>query len=147
MFDIALNEIFKPPMASYELYLFIIYLFGVLHHFQHCTGHITTGSCKGRGNQYTQLIRVLYCKLLTNGKQLPTFPLEEIELYAGNRTLVSEVGGESVTTLPPWPPHVLYPDTLVYCCRERGCDSYTGWLVQPVIARYKVFFRAIRICL
>ena len=21
-----------------------VYLFGVLHHFQHCTGHITTGS-------------------------------------------------------------------------------------------------------
>ena len=29
-----------------------IYLFGVLHRFQHCTGHITTGSWKGRGNQY-----------------------------------------------------------------------------------------------
>ena len=27
-------------------------LFGVLRHFQHCTGHITTGSWKGRGNQY-----------------------------------------------------------------------------------------------
>ena len=32
-------------------YLFI-YLFGVLRRFQHCTGHITTGSWKGRGNQY-----------------------------------------------------------------------------------------------
>ena len=29
-----------------------IYLFGVLRRFQHCTGHITTGSWKGRGNQY-----------------------------------------------------------------------------------------------
>ena len=27
-------------------------LFGVLRRFQHCTGHITTGSWKGRGNQY-----------------------------------------------------------------------------------------------
>ena len=26
-------------------------LFGVLRRFQHCTGHITTGSWKGRGNQ------------------------------------------------------------------------------------------------
>ena len=26
--------------------------FGVLRRFQHCTGHITTGSWKGRGNQY-----------------------------------------------------------------------------------------------
>ena len=30
----------------------IKYLFGVLRRFQHCTGHITTGSWKGRGNQY-----------------------------------------------------------------------------------------------
>ena len=29
-----------------------ICLFGVLRRFQHYTGHITTGSWKGRGNQY-----------------------------------------------------------------------------------------------
>ena len=51
-----------------------IYLFGVLRRFQHCTGHITTGSWKGRGNQYIEFARVLYCKLPTNGKQLPAFP-------------------------------------------------------------------------
>ena len=34
-----------------------------------------TGSWKGRGNQY---VRVLYCKLPTNGKQLPAFPLEAV---------------------------------------------------------------------
>ena len=49
-------------------------LFGVLRRFQHCTGHITTGSWKGRGNQYIEFPRVLYCKLPTNGKQLPAFP-------------------------------------------------------------------------
>ena len=38
------------------------------------TGHITTGSWKGRGNQYIEFARVLYCKLPTNGKQLPAFP-------------------------------------------------------------------------
>ena len=53
-----------------------IYLFGVLRRFQHCTSHITTGSLKGRGNQYIQFVKVLYCKLLTNGKQLPVFQLE-----------------------------------------------------------------------
>ena len=52
-----------------------ICLFGVLRRFQHCTGHITTGSWKGRGNQYIQFARVVYCKLPTNGKQLPAFPL------------------------------------------------------------------------
>ena len=44
---------------------FSISLFGVLRRFQHCTGHITTGSWKGRGNQYIQFVRVLYCKLPT----------------------------------------------------------------------------------
>ena len=31
----------------------MVYLFVVLHRFQHCTGHITTSSWKHRGNQYT----------------------------------------------------------------------------------------------
>ena len=56
----------------------LIDLFGVLRRFQHYTGHITTGSWKGRGNQYIQFIRVLYCKLPTNDKQLPAFPLEAL---------------------------------------------------------------------
>ena len=56
-------------------YHYCICLFGVLRRFQRCTGHITTGSWKGRGNQYIQFARVLYCKLPTNGKQLPAFPL------------------------------------------------------------------------
>ena len=34
------------------------------------------GSWEGRGNQYIQLVKVLYCKLPTNGKQIPAFPLE-----------------------------------------------------------------------
>ena len=51
-----------------------LYLFGVLRRFQHCTGHITTGSWMGRGNQYIEFARVLYFKLPTNGKQLPAFP-------------------------------------------------------------------------
>ena len=77
-----------------------IYLFGVLRRFQHCTGHITTGSWKGRGNQYIEFARVVYCKLPTNGKQLPAFPLKDV---TGIEPPTSEVGGESVTTLPPWP--------------------------------------------
>ena len=53
-----------------------IYLFGVLSRFQHCTRHITTDSWKGRGNQYIQLVKVLYCKLPTNSNKLLAFPLE-----------------------------------------------------------------------
>ena len=37
----------------------------VFRRFQHCLGHITTGSWKGRGNQYIHFDRVLYCKLST----------------------------------------------------------------------------------
>ena len=51
-----------------------IYLFEFLRPFQHCTGHITMGSFMGRGNQYTQLVKVLYYKLPTIDNQLPTFP-------------------------------------------------------------------------
>ena len=65
----------------------------VLRHFQHCTGHIITGSLEGRGNQYIQLAKVLYCKLRINGKHLPAFPLE---VGLGMKPLMSEVGGESV---------------------------------------------------
>ena len=32
-----------------------------------------TNSLKGRGNQYIQLVKVLYCKLPTNGKKVPSF--------------------------------------------------------------------------
>ena len=42
----------------------------------HCIGHTTTGSFMGRGNQYKELVKVLYCKLLNNSKQLPVFPLD-----------------------------------------------------------------------
>ena len=58
------------------LSVLFIYLFGVLCPFQHCTGHITMGCWKGRGHQYIQFVRVLCCKLPTNGKQLPAFPHE-----------------------------------------------------------------------
>ena len=37
-----------------------------------------TGSWKGRGNQYIEFVRVLYCKLPTNGKQLPALTLEAV---------------------------------------------------------------------
>ena len=67
----------KQGKGSHLLLMFIC-LFGVLHRFQHCTGHITTGSWKGRGNQYIEFARVVYCKLPTNGKQLPAFPLEPV---------------------------------------------------------------------
>ena len=68
---------FQFSLISRKLYnLHFIYLFGVLRCFQHCTGHITTGSWKGGGNRYIQLVKVLYYKLPTNGKQLPAFPLE-----------------------------------------------------------------------
>ena len=56
-------------------YLLFTYL-GFASLSTHCIGHIMTGSFMGRGNQYIQLVKVLYCKLPTNGKQLPAFPLE-----------------------------------------------------------------------
>ena len=50
----------RDVIASFScLVLVFIYLFGILRRFQHCAGHITMGSWKGRGNQYIQFVRVL----------------------------------------------------------------------------------------
>ena len=56
---------FSLPQEDQMQYL--VYLF---------TGHITTGSWEGRGNQYIQLVKVLYCKLPSISKQLPAFLIE-----------------------------------------------------------------------
>ena len=85
-----------------HLFIYFIYLFGVLRRFQHYTGHITMGSWKGRGNQYIQFVRVLYCKLPTNGKQLPAFPLQAVTGIEPR----PQRWEASVTTLPPWPPQL-----------------------------------------
>ena len=71
------NYVILRLISLRDLFIFI-YLFGVLRRFQNCTGHITTGSWKGRGNQYIEFVRDLYCKLPTNDKQLPAFPLEAV---------------------------------------------------------------------
>ena len=91
--------------------IYFIYLFNVLRCFQHCTGHITTGSWKGRGNQYIQFVRVLYCKLLTIGKQLPAFPLEAVPGIEPR----PQMWEARVTTLPPWPPFPHSKITLQWC--------------------------------
>ena len=54
------NCVMANPVFIYLFYLFI-YLFGVLRRYQHCTGHITTGSWKGGGNQYIQLVCQGFC--------------------------------------------------------------------------------------
>ena len=62
-----MSKLTKRQADSYKN----IYLFGFLRHFQHCnTGRITTGSWKGRGNKYIQLIKLPFCKLLAKGKPL-----------------------------------------------------------------------------
>ena len=95
---ICSNRTSKKVLSEIVKLIVEFFLFGVLRRFQHCTGHITTGSWKGRGNQYIEFARVVYCKLPTNGKQLPAFPLKAV---TGIKPPTSEVRGESVTTLPP----------------------------------------------
>ena len=77
----------------------LIYLFGVLCRFQHYARHITTGSFEGRGNQYMQLVKVLYSNLTIINKQLQTLPQKSL----GFEPLTLEVGGECVTVVPAWP--------------------------------------------
>ena len=47
-----------PPLSDPEFDLFS--KFEVLHHFQHCTGHIMMGSLVGRGHQFIHLVKILY---------------------------------------------------------------------------------------
>ena len=51
------------------------------------------GSLEGRGNQYIQLVKVMYCKLPTNGKQLQALP--------------HEVGPQTVARSQRWEARVL----------------------------------------
>ena len=64
----SLEYSFKQAELEYKVSNVVINLFEVLHCLQHCTGHITRGSWKGSGNQYIQLVKVLYCKLPSNYK-------------------------------------------------------------------------------
>ena len=58
-----------PLLSPVDLLIFFI---GVLCHFQHCIGNIRMFNGQ-RKSVHTVGVKVLYCKLLTNGKQLPTF--------------------------------------------------------------------------
>ena len=51
----------------------------------------------GRGNQYIQLVKVLYCKLLTIGKPLPTFPhkVRGLNYLRGGRQLCYQCATEA----------------------------------------------------
>ena len=109
--------------------------FGVLRRFQHCAGHITMGSWKGRGNQYIQFVRVLYCKLPTNGKQLPAFLLEAVpgteprpqRWEATSATVPPRtpgVGGDLCPRAPPPPPSGMLKvlDGLSHCVTSSNTD-------------------------
>ena len=59
-----------------------------------------TGSFMGRGNQYIHLVKVLYCKLPTIGKEVPTFK----NRVWGRNSCPERWEIECVTTALPWPP-------------------------------------------
>ena len=95
-------------------YLLFIYLFWFLTLLStHCIGHIMTGSFMGRGNQYTQLVKFLYCKLPTNSKQLPAFPLE---VGPGFELRSQRWEARVFTTLPPWPLQPQHQTQLTSTC-------------------------------
>ena len=116
-----------------ERYIFI-YLFGVLRRFQHCTGHITMGSWKGRGNQYIEFATVLYCKLPTNGKQLPAFPHRALtgieprpQRWEARVLPLYKECGLIVSTNIYWSGLLNKRDLQYNCCDRLS----THWLVYP----------------
>ena len=81
------------------------------------------GSRKGRGNQHIQFIRFLYCKLPTNGKQLPAltlvFPNKGMQNLMGVHYLLSDIA-------PHYPslcgmPFFLFP---TFCIPKRGAALF-----------------------
>ena len=61
------------------MFFCVLFMFWVLTSLStHCLDHITTGGFMGRRNQCIQLVKVLHCKLQTNGKQLSDFILEVV---------------------------------------------------------------------
>ena len=70
---------------------------------------------------YTELVNVLYCKLLTIGKQLPTFP---------NRVWISDHrpqrwrGGGGASVLPLWP-----------FCSKRQRDGLKLWFPIDIFGK------------
>ena len=73
------------------LILLLLFIWGFI-----CTGNITTGSFVGRGNQYIQLVKVMYCKLPTIDKKLPTF-----QHMVRSLNLHPQKWEESVLSWPP----------------------------------------------
>ena len=85
MISICILQIDTAFLCIYLFQLFKVLWFEIKHSGTHIfdlfiwdftllsTGHIMTGSFMGRGNQNKQLDKVLYCKLSTSGKELPTF--------------------------------------------------------------------------
>ena len=65
--------------ASYAfVQLLLIHFFGLYSRFQNGIGHIMMGSFMGRGIRYIRLVKVLYCKLPTIGRKLPSFPHRDL---------------------------------------------------------------------
>ena len=80
------------------------------------------GSFVGRGNQYIQLIKVLYCKLLTICKQLPTFPHKVQDLNRHSKKWEASM-------LPLWP-KLLVCSEMQYKVSLDRTISYTSLILS-----------------
>ena len=128
---------FAMVAEVHYIYIFFIYLFGVLRRFQHCTGHITTGSWKGRGNQYIQFVRVLYCKLPTNGKQLPAFPLQAV---TGIETRPQRWEARVLPLCHRGPPHYIYKKLISSQQPVFSHDNHTTIFLQNQTEANNLYF-------
>ena len=73
----TMNEVTKILWCANTIFHLFIYLgFCIDFNTEQVISQRVVGMAEG--NQYIQFIRVLCCKLLTNGKQLPAFPLEAV---------------------------------------------------------------------
>ena len=103
--------------------------------FQHCTGHIMTGSWKARGNQYIQLVKVLYCKLLTIGKQLAGFPLEAMP---GTEPWPQRWEARVLLLCHRGPLYPMHEAAVLSCNVLMGCGLYYCNCLFKILSKFNI---------
>ena len=100
-FIIALKgQYWRYWCSCYLFTLLFIWCFNFLPCIPVCTTYMLTGKWKGGGNQYIQLAKGSVQWTADRRQATTSF---STWVHTRIQTLISEVGGECVTTAPPWP--------------------------------------------
>ena len=88
------------------MFHFSVYFFNLGFDVAFNTVQVISRRVVGRAEEASTLSSLGFCTVNCR-PTASNYQLSHLSL-CGDQTLASEVGGESVTTLPPWPPIFLY---------------------------------------